>query len=97
MKIETDDWMPLAEAAGASGLSEAAARRLAHDLGIVQVFFGVKVIRRKDIETLQANRRRPGNQRWIADGEAAAADSLKAVANRMARLRSEQPKRRPRS
>lgn len=96
MKIETDDWLTLVDASAELGIPMATIRRLARDLGVMEVIFGVQVVRKRDLETLRKNRRRVGNQRWIADGEEAAADSLKAVASRMARLAREKSKE-PRS
>lgn len=92
MLINTDEWLPAIEAGRLAGLDKTTTLRLGRALGIVENFFGVYCIRRSDISTLANNRRQPGNPRWIADGEAAAADCLRAVAAREAKKT-----RRPRS
>ena len=92
MNINTEDWLPVAEAARIAGMSDVVARRLTRDLGLSQVFFGVLVMRLDDVPTMVQSRRRPGNQRWIEDGDAAAADSLKATAARMERLKAKKPR-----
>ena len=83
MKIETDDWVRLSEVPSIAQMPETVVRRLASDLGLVETFFGVPVMRRADIPTLVASRRRRGNQRWIASYDEAAADALRAVESRM--------------
>ena len=92
MNINTDDWLPVAEAARIAGMSDVVARRLTKDLGLSQVFFGVLVMKLDDVPKMVQSRRRRGNQRWIADGDAAAADSLKATASRMERLKAKKPR-----
>lgn len=86
MKIETDDWLPLAEAMPLLKMSARAARRLAADMNLVQEFFGVKCIRRADVAVLNAHKRQRGNQDWIASSALAGAASLKAVESRLARV-----------
>lgn len=86
MKIETDDWLPLAEAARAAGIDRTSARRAAQRLGLLQEFFGVLVIRRADAGRITETLPR-GNPHWIADGDAAAAAALRAVASRESRRR----------
>lgn len=86
MKIETNDWLPLTEAMPLLNMSPRAARRLAADMGVVHEFFGVKCVRREHIDLLNANKRRTGNQDWIASHELAAAAAEKAVQSRMARV-----------
>lgn len=86
MKIDTDDWIPLTDAMPLLKMSERAARRLAADMGLVHEFFGVKCIRRAQIDVLNAHKRRPGNQDWIASGALAGDAATKAVESRMARV-----------
>jgi hypothetical protein len=92
MNINTEDWLPVAEAARVAGMSDVVARRLTRDLGLSQVFFGVLVMKLDDVPKMVQSRRRRGNQRWIEDGDAAAADSLKATAARMERLKATKPR-----
>jgi len=87
MKIETDNWLPLADAMALLGMSARAARRLAADMGLVHEFFGVKCIRRDSIDILNAHKRRRGNQDWIASGSLAGAAATKSVESRLARVR----------
>lgn len=86
MIIDTDEWISLAQAMDKLDMSDRAARRLAADLGIIHVFFGVQCIRIKDIKTLNASRRQRGNQDWIASSELASKASEKAVKSRMDRV-----------
>ena len=86
MKIETDDWLPLAEAMPLLKMSARAARRLAADMGLVQEFFGVKCMRRADVAVLNAHKRQRGNQDWIAPGTLAGKAAAKDVQSRMARM-----------
>jgi hypothetical protein len=83
VKIETDDWIPLADACKLAGLSQATGYRTARRLGIVENFFGVAVVRKREVSQLEHNRRRPGNPNWIESWDGAAADAVKAVASRM--------------
>lgn len=87
MKIETDEWLPLAEAARQAGMSLSTAHRLAKSLGIIHEFFGVRVIRRKDIQTMTENRKPIGNPDWIGSHEAAAEAAVKAVKSRLRRVK----------
>lgn len=86
MKIETDDWISLAEAMPMLKMSDRAARRLAADMELVHEFFGVKCIRREHVGLLNAHKRKRGNQDWIASGALAGEASKKAVESRMARV-----------
>lgn len=74
MKIETDEWLPVIQAGKLAGLDKTTALRLARSLGIVENFFGVNVIRKSDVATLEKNRRAPGNPNWIESWDGAAAD-----------------------
>jgi hypothetical protein len=92
MKIDTDDWIPLADIGlYTTAIAGRTAYRLAADLGLVHQFFGVKCIRRADVATLEAKRRLRGNQRWIADGEAAAEDAEIANERKRRRLAEQGP------
>lgn len=86
MKIETDDWLPLAEAMPLIKMSARAARRLAADMELVREFFGVKCIRRADVAVLNAHKRQRGNQDWIASSALAGAAATRAVQSRLARV-----------
>lgn len=85
MRIETEEWLPFADAWPGTGMSESAARRLGRDLGLLETFFGVLVLRRRDVATLRENRRTSGNPRWIADGDAASADGAMGTPAREAK------------
>lgn len=89
MKIETDDWMPLADACKEGGFSQSTGYRLAKSLGVIEVVFGVRIIRRKDVETMKKNRKRLGNPNWIASYEEASAAAIRAVESRMRRVEAE--------
>lgn len=82
MKIDTKEWITLTEACSIGGFTLPTGYRLAKSLGIVEVIFGVKVIKRADIKTMQSNRKQPGNPDWIGSPEAAAEAALKAVRSR---------------
>ena len=83
MKIETDDWVLVAEAARIAKIPDTIARRLSKELELARTFFGVAVMKRADIPKLLENRRRRGNPDWIASGEDAAEAALRAVESRM--------------
>lgn len=92
MKIDTDDWIPLADIGlYTTVIAGRTAYRLAADLGLIHEFFGVKCIRRADVATLEEKRRLRGNQRWIADGEAAAEDAEVANERKRRRLAEQGP------
>jgi hypothetical protein len=92
MKIDTDDWVPLADIGlYTTAIAGRTAYRLADVLGLIHVFFGVKCIRRADVATLEEKRRLRGNQRWIADGEAAAAAAEVANERKRQRLARQGP------
>jgi hypothetical protein len=92
MKIDTDEWIPLADVSlHTKAIGGRTAYRLAAELGIIETFFGVKCIRRADVATLEAKRRLRGNQRWIADGEAAAEDAEAANERKRRRLAEQGP------
>jgi len=77
MKIDTDEWLPVIDAGRLAGLDKSTALRLARSLGIVENFFGVNIIRKSDVSTLEKNRRSRGNPQWIESWEGAAADGAK--------------------
>jgi len=85
MKIDTDEWIALSDACNLAGLPLSTGYRMAKRMGIVQTFFGVNVIRKSDVSTLEKNRRTPGNPNWIESWEGAAADGGKGAAARMAK------------
>lgn len=87
MKIETDDYMTLMEAARELGMAHSSAGNLAKRLKIIVEVFGVRVIKKKHLETMRKNRRGMGNPRWIDDYEAASAASYKAIESRERRKR----------
>lgn len=86
MRLNTDDYIPVAEAARLAGMSESTGRRLAKHLGVVHEFFGVFIVKKSDVETLRQNRKPMGNPDWIASQEEAAAAALRAVESRMRRI-----------
>jgi len=85
VKIETDEWLPVIDAGRLAGLDKTTALRLARTLGIVENFFGVNVIRKTDVSTLEKNRRTRGNPNWIESWEGAAADGVKGTPAREAK------------
>ena len=86
MKIDTDDWLTLAEACKAAGLSQSTGYRLAKHLQIIEVFFGVKCVQKQDVSRMMHERRRVGNQRWIASSDDAAQAAIKSVESRLSRV-----------
>jgi hypothetical protein len=89
MKIETEDWYTLREACAAAKMPQVTGYRLAKRLGIVEVVFGVRVVRKKDVAKMIANRKRVGNPTWIESPEEAAAAAILAVESREKRKRRE--------
>ena len=90
MKIATTEWLTLAEACKLAGYPQASGYRVAKRLGLVETFFGVSCVRKRDVKTLEQNRRQPGNPNWIESGDAAAADGAQgtqARENKKARTR----------
>jgi hypothetical protein len=82
MRIDTDQWMTLSEACVAGGFTQSTGYRLAQSLGLIKVVFGVKIVRKADVKTMQENRKRIGNPDWIESYDAAAAAALRAVESR---------------
>jgi len=97
VKIETDEWLPVIDAGRLAGLDKTTALRLARSMGIVENFFGVNVIRKTDVATLEKNRRARGNPNWIESWEGAAADGAKGTPAREAAKKARTAKRAPRS
>jgi hypothetical protein len=92
MKIDTDDWIPLADIGlYTTAIAGRTAYRLAADLGLIHEFFGVKCIRRADVATLEQKRRLRGNQKWIASGDEAAAAAEVANERKRQRLAEQGP------
>jgi len=92
MKIDTDEWIPLSDVGlYTTAVAGRTAYRLAEYLGIVHVFFGVKCIRRSDVETMEKNRRPRGNASWIASQEAAAQAAELANERKRQRLAAQGP------
>lgn len=87
MKIETDDWVSLPDAAKAAGVSLSTAHRIVKSLGLALEFFGVRIVRRKDVQTIQDNRKPIGNPDWITSHEAASEAAVRAVESRMRRVK----------
>lgn len=85
MMIDTDQYVTLSDACKIGGFSQSTGYRLAKSLGIVLEFFGVKIVKIADIETMKTNRRRVGNPEWIESYEIASEAALKAVKSRMAK------------
>ncbi|NBW16899.1 MAG: hypothetical protein EBR82_53870 [Caulobacteraceae bacterium] len=86
MKIDTDDWVTLAEACALAGLPTSTGYRIAKRLGVVKVVFGVRVVRKADIPRIKEDQKARGNPDWIASYDAAADASLRAVESRMKRI-----------
>ncbi len=87
MKIDTDDWFTITEACVAAKMPKSTGGRLAKSLGIVEVIFGVMVVRKKDVPKMVENKKRVGNPRWIESYDEAAEAALRAVKSRMKRQR----------
>jgi hypothetical protein len=91
--IETDDYIPLMEAARELRMAHSSAGNLARDLGLIVKVFGVRVVKKTDVELMRQNRRGMGNPRWIEDFEAASAASYKAIESRERRKRERTAKK----
>lgn len=89
MIVDTEKFTTLADGVRDAGFSQSTGYRLAKKLGIVFDFFGVKIMRKSDIKTLQDNRRRVGNQDWIASYDIAADAARAATKSRMERKKRE--------
>lgn len=91
MRIETDDWMTMPDASKASGINQRTIYRYAERLGIIHEFFGVKVIRKADVQKMLDNPPRVGNPRWMDSYEEAAVAAVRAVESRMKRVAASGP------
>lgn len=89
MKIETNDWLTLAEAVEQTKLPQRTLYRIAERLGAISEFFGVKCVKKADIPAIVADRKRVGNPRWIESYEEASAAALAAVKSRKRRIARE--------
>jgi uncharacterized protein (DUF2126 family) len=86
MKIDTNDWLPLAEAVVQTGIPQKTLYRIADRLGLAVDVFGVRVVRKSDLPKLVAGRMPAGNPDWIGDYEKASEAAAKATASRMRRI-----------
>ena len=92
MIIDTDEWLPAIEAGKLAGLDKTTTLRLARSLEIVHTFFGVNIIRKSDVSTLEQNRRSRGNPNWLESCEGAAQDGQKGgIAAKQARAAKRHP------
>jgi hypothetical protein len=91
MKIDTDEWIALADACRDAGVPQSSGYRTAHRLGIIELFFGMKIIRKSDIRRLVEERLPVGNKDWIESQELAAQAALKATASRQRRVAAHGP------
>lgn len=93
MIIETDDYIPLMEAARELGMAHSSAGNLARDLGLIVKVFGVRVVKKSDVELMRQNRRGMGNPDWVSDYEKASSASYKAIESRERRKRERAAKK----
>lgn len=91
MKLETNDWITLSDACVAAGLTQSTGYRIAKRLGLTEDFFGIKIVRKSDVETMRANKLPAGNPRWSESTEEAAEAALKATQSRMRRIKEQGP------
>jgi hypothetical protein len=91
MKIETDDWVPLAEAVALLGMPQKTLYRVAERLALSVTVFGVRIVRRNDLVKLEAGRLSVGNPRWSESGDEASAAAAKATESRRARVAESGP------
>lgn len=86
MRIDTDDWIPLAEAIVQTGIPQKTLYRIADRLGMTTEVFGVRIVRKADLPKLAAGRQPVGNPEWIGDYEKASEAAIKAVESRRQRI-----------
>ena len=91
MKIETDDWIPLAEAVALLGMPQKTGYRIADRLELTVTVFGVRVIRKSELGKLEGGRHAVGNPRWAESGEEASAAAAKATESRRGRIAESGP------
>lgn len=91
MKIETDEWLTLAEAVAVLKIPQKTLYRIADRLGLVETVFGVRVVRKTDLPKLAGDRKSVGNPRWIEDGDEAGAAAIKATESRRRRVAAQGP------
>lgn len=86
MKIETDEWIPLADAVAKTGIPQKTLYRIADRLGMKVEVFGVRVVRIADVPKLISGRMPVGNPDWIGNYEKASEAAVKSVESRMRRV-----------
>lgn len=91
MKIETDDWVTLADVVTMTGIPAKTLYRTADRLGLKTEVFGVRVVRKSDIGRIAESRKRVGNPDWIGSPKKAAAAAGKAVESRRRRVETSGP------
>lgn len=90
VKIDTDDYIQIKDAAKIIGVSEPTARRMAKRLECIVTVFGRDIVKKSDVERMKtAKRDRIGNPDWIGSQDAAAAAARKSVKSRMRRIARE--------
>ncbi len=88
MIIDTDDYITIAEACATTKMSPATFYRAARRLGLEVVIFGAKVVRKSDIQRIEADKKPIGNPLWINSTEAASKAARKAVLSRLRRIKA---------
>jgi hypothetical protein len=91
MKIDTDEWVTLAEAVALLGIPQKTLYRIADRLELAATVFGVRVIRKSELGKLEGGRHAVGNPRWAESGDAASAAAEKATESRRARVAASGP------
>jgi hypothetical protein len=89
MKIDTDDYITIADACAKTTMSPATFYRAARRLGLEVVIFGAKVVRKADVRRIEADKRPIGNPLWINSTEAASKAAMKAVRSRLRRIKED--------
>lgn len=85
MKIETDEWTTMPEVMAATGMAQKTLYRVVDRLGIGQWFFGVRCVRKADVQRIVEAKMPTGNPRWIGNSDDAAEAAIRAVESRMKR------------
>lgn len=86
MKIDTDEWLPLADAVTRTGIPQKTLYRIADRLGVGATIFGVRVVKVVDLPKLVSGRLTKGNPDWIGSYEKAGEAAVKATQSRMRRI-----------